>query len=51
MKKLILEIYYGIKHRIIMKSVFLQIWTYTRVERNAKREVAALKKAGKKVED
>ncbi len=51
MIKLLLEIYYGIKHEIIMKSTFLQIWTYDRGNRKANKELAALKKAGKKIED
>ena len=51
MIKLLLEIYYGIKHRRIMKSTFLQVWTYDRGNRKANRELAALKKAGKKMEE
>ena len=51
MIKLLLEIYYGIKHRRIMKSTFLQVWTYDRGNRKADRELAAMKKAGKKIED
>jgi len=51
MIKLLLEIYHGIKHERIMKSTFLQVWTYDRGNRKANKELAAMKKAGKKIED
>ena len=51
MIKALMEIFYGIKHKIIMKSTFLQIWTYDRDNRKADKEIKKLKKAGKKIED
>jgi len=51
MIKLLLEIYHGIKHERIMKSSFLQVWTYDRGNRKANKELAALKKSGKKIEE